>query len=100
MSWASRASTVGQHAIAAAAACASRVGTAHTSHTPWVSSRSGRAAAPRAIRARRAFAVDATAHFSRPGPRVADGVELLAGLLHPEAFPHISLAGRARPLEP
>jgi iron complex transport system substrate-binding protein len=58
-----------------------------------------RAAAPRAIRARRAYAVDATAHFSRPGPRVADGVELLAALLHPEAFPRISLAGRARPLE-
>jgi len=58
------------------------------------------AAAPRAIRARRAYAVDATAHFSRPGPRVADGVELLAGLLHPEAFPRISLAGRARRLAP
>jgi iron complex transport system substrate-binding protein len=29
------------------------------------------------------FAVDANAHFSRPGPRVVDGVELLAELLHP-----------------
>ena len=28
------------------------------------------------------FAVDANAHFSRPGPRVVDGVELLEGLLH------------------
>jgi iron complex transport system substrate-binding protein len=30
----------------------------------------------------RVYAVDANAHFSRPGPRVIDGVELLAGLLH------------------
>jgi iron complex transport system substrate-binding protein len=32
-------------------------------------------------------AVDANAHFSRPGPRVADGVELLAHVLHPKAVP-------------
>jgi iron complex transport system substrate-binding protein len=51
--------------------------------------------APRAIRSGRAYAVDATAHFSRPGPRVADGVELLAGLLHPDIFLGASLEGRA-----
>jgi iron complex transport system substrate-binding protein len=28
-------------------------------------------------------AVDANAYFSRPGPRVVDGVELLGDLLHP-----------------
>jgi iron complex transport system substrate-binding protein len=33
------------------------------------------------------FAVDANANFSRPGPRVVDGVELLAHLLHPGAYP-------------
>ena len=54
-----------------------------------------RAVAPRAIRSARAYAVDATAHFSRPGPRVADGVELLAALLHPDAFPGVSLEGKA-----
>jgi iron complex transport system substrate-binding protein len=32
----------------------------------------------------RVVAVDANAFFSRPGPRVVDGVELLAELLHPE----------------
>jgi iron complex transport system substrate-binding protein len=32
----------------------------------------------------RVFAVDADAYFSRPGPRVVDGVELLAHLIHPE----------------
>jgi len=35
----------------------------------------------------RVFAVDGNAHFSRPGPRVVDGVELLAHLLHPDAYP-------------
>jgi iron complex transport system substrate-binding protein len=54
------------------------------------------AVAPRAIGSGRAYAVDATAHFSRPGPRVADGVELLAELLHPDIFPAVSLEGRAR----
>jgi iron complex transport system substrate-binding protein len=34
---------------------------------------------PRAV-----FAVDAAAYFSRPGPRLVDGVELLGHLLHPE----------------
>src|SRR5437016_6964240 len=53
------------------------------------------AVAPRAIRSARAYAVDANAHFSRPGPRVADGVELLAALLHPDIFPGASLEGRA-----
>lgn len=32
----------------------------------------------------RVFAVDAASTFSRPGPRLVDGVELLAHLLHPE----------------
>ncbi|MGA8221712.1 MAG: ABC transporter substrate-binding protein [Candidatus Acidiferrales bacterium] len=39
-----------------------------------------------AIRERRVFAVDANGYFSRPGPRLADGVELLAYLFHPELF--------------
>jgi iron complex transport system substrate-binding protein len=32
------------------------------------------------------FAVDAASYFSRPGPRLVDGVELLAHILHPDAF--------------
>ena len=34
--------------------------------------------------ARRVFAVDAASTFSRPGPRLIDGIELLAHLLHPD----------------
>jgi iron complex transport system substrate-binding protein len=33
------------------------------------------------------FAVDASAYFSRPGPRIVDGLELLASVLHPELIP-------------
>ena len=33
----------------------------------------------------RVVAVDAAAYFSRPGPRLVDGVELLASVLHPGA---------------
>ncbi|MEO6390901.1 MAG: cobalamin-binding protein [Pyrinomonadaceae bacterium] len=32
------------------------------------------------------WAVDATSYFSRPGPRVVNGVEILAKILHPEIF--------------
>jgi iron complex transport system substrate-binding protein len=35
----------------------------------------------------RVFAVDAAAYFSRPGPRLVEGVELLAHLLHPDLVP-------------
>ena len=33
------------------------------------------------------YAVDAAAYFSRPGPRLVEGVELLGHLLHPELVP-------------
>jgi iron complex transport system substrate-binding protein len=37
-----------------------------------------------ALGAERVFAVDAASTFSRPGPRLVDGTELLAHLLHPD----------------
>ncbi|HZV75572.1 MAG TPA: cobalamin-binding protein [Conexibacter sp.] len=43
-------------------------------------------------------AVDAAAYFSRPGPRLVDGLELLAHLLHPETVPEVA-AGRAITVE-
>jgi iron complex transport system substrate-binding protein len=38
----------------------------------------------RAVREGRAYAVDGNAYFSRPGPRVVDGIELLGAILHPD----------------
>ena len=32
------------------------------------------------------WAVDATSYFSRPGPRVVNGAEILAKIVHPELF--------------
>ena len=36
-----------------------------------------------ALRDGRVWAIDANAYLSRPGPRIVDGAELLAGILHP-----------------
>ncbi|MGQ0669002.1 MAG: cobalamin-binding protein [Actinomycetota bacterium] len=44
-------------------------------------------AATPAAREGSVFAVDATSFFSRPGPRIVDGLEILAWAVHPEAFP-------------
>src|SRR6476620_376223 len=46
-----------------------------------------RAADVAALAARRIWAVDAAASFSRPGPRLVEGTELLAYLLHPDRVP-------------
>jgi iron complex transport system substrate-binding protein len=40
-----------------------------------------------ALGAERVYAVDAASSFSRPGPRLVDGAELLAHLLHPRLAP-------------
>jgi iron complex transport system substrate-binding protein len=39
---------------------------------------------PELASAARVFAVDASSYFSRPGPRLVDGVEALAAALHPD----------------
>ena len=44
-------------------------------------------------------AVDAAAYFSRPGPRIIDGLELLAHILHPELFPDAPQGARAFTVE-
>lgn len=41
----------------------------------------------RAVHEGRVYVTDGSAHFSRPGPRLVDGVEILASILHPSAFP-------------
>jgi iron complex transport system substrate-binding protein len=42
---------------------------------------------PELARAAAIVAVDASAYFSRPGPRLIDGVEILASALHPGRLP-------------
>jgi len=39
-----------------------------------------------AVRNGRVYAVDANSYFARPGPRVVEGAELLARLIHPALF--------------
>ena len=46
----------------------------------------------RALDATSVVAVDAAAYFSRPGPRLVDGLELLAHLLHPDRVPEAPAA--------
>jgi len=43
-----------------------------------------------AAQADRVFATKGSAYFSRPGPRLVDGIEILATLLHPEVFPPLA----------
>lgn len=45
------------------------------------------AAAPRAIAEGQAWVVDGSSYFNRSGPRAVRGVEILAGLLHPDRWP-------------
>jgi iron complex transport system substrate-binding protein len=40
-----------------------------------------------AVKTGRVYAVDGSAYFNRPGPRLVDGIEILAALIHPEIFP-------------
>jgi iron complex transport system substrate-binding protein len=39
-----------------------------------------------AVKAGECYTVDGNAYFSRPGPRLAESAEILATILHPEAF--------------
>jgi iron complex transport system substrate-binding protein len=51
--------------------------------------------ASRALRDQRGFVADGSAYFNRSGPRVVDGIEILAALLHPDRFAGVALEGRA-----
>jgi iron complex transport system substrate-binding protein len=52
-----------------------------------------------AVRTGNVWAVDATSYFSRPGPRIVDGAEILAHIIHPQRFgaPDEHLAIRVSP---
>ncbi|HEX9729300.1 MAG TPA: cobalamin-binding protein [Gemmatimonadales bacterium] len=54
-----------------------------------------RALAPRAVAGGKAFVLDGSAYFNRSGPRIVDGVEILAALLHPDRVADVALEGRA-----
>ncbi|HEY8869301.1 MAG TPA: cobalamin-binding protein [Candidatus Limnocylindrales bacterium] len=51
-----------------------------------------------AVRRGQVFAVDGSAYFSRPGPRVIDGIELLAEIFDPDAFVDAAPPGSWTPL--
>jgi iron complex transport system substrate-binding protein len=48
------------------------------------------------VRSGRVWAVDATSYFSRPGPRVVEGAEILLKVIHPELFGEPSAAQAVR----
>jgi iron complex transport system substrate-binding protein len=43
-----------------------------------------------AARAGAIYLVDASAYFARPGPRIIDSIEIVAGILHPKEFPEFA----------
>src|SRR6476661_622285 len=43
-----------------------------------------------AARSGEIYLVNASAYFARPGPRVIDSIEILAGILHPKEFPEFA----------
>ncbi|MFL6372750.1 MAG: cobalamin-binding protein [Nitrososphaera sp.] len=45
----------------------------------------------RAVKNGNVYAVNANAYFSKPGPRIVVGLEILAKILHPEASPEINV---------
>jgi len=51
-----------------------------------------------AVRRGNVFAVDGSSYFSRPGPRVIDGIELLAEIFDPDTFVETSPPGSWTPL--
>jgi iron complex transport system substrate-binding protein len=51
-----------------------------------------------AVRRGQVFAVDGSAFFSRPGPRVIDGIELLAEIFDPDAFVDVAPPGSWTPV--
>ncbi|HKE58811.1 MAG TPA: ABC transporter substrate-binding protein [Pyrinomonadaceae bacterium] len=52
-----------------------------------------------AVRSGRVYGVDANSYFARPGPRVVEGAELLARLVHPELFPDPQPVGLSQPID-
>jgi iron complex transport system substrate-binding protein len=67
-------------------------------------SRNGGWASIAAVKRGTVFATNGSAYYSRPGPRLVDGLELMARMIHPEAFgdelpPDRAKRASLRPLE-
>ena len=52
-----------------------------------------------AVKNRKVYIMDANATLSRPGPRIVDGLEDLAGIIHPERFPSDPAKARWQKME-
>ncbi len=52
----------------------------------------------RAVRTGRVYLTNGSAYFNRPGPRIIDGLEMLAAMIHPESSPFALLPGAAERL--
>ena len=52
-----------------------------------------------AVRRVAVFAVDGSSYFSRPGPRVIDGIELLAEIMDPDGFVDVAPANGWTPVD-
>jgi iron complex transport system substrate-binding protein len=52
-----------------------------------------------AVRQGRLYVVDSPAYFSRPGPRIVNGLDILAEVIHPELFSGLIPPGSAVKLE-
>jgi iron complex transport system substrate-binding protein len=53
-----------------------------------------------AVRSGQVFALDGSSYFSRPGPRVLDGIELLAEIFDPGTFRDLAPFRSWAPVEP
>jgi len=52
-----------------------------------------------AVRSRHVYAVNGSAYFNRPGPRIVEGLEILAEIMHPELFPRTMPRGAWQRIE-
>ncbi len=48
-----------------------------------------------AVKKGHVYVVDSNSHFTRPSPRIADGIEIMAGIFHPDMFSERRHAGAA-----
>ena len=52
-----------------------------------------------AVRQEQVYAVDGSSYFNRPGPRLINGIEILAEILHPEVFGGIAPENAVRSVQ-